>query len=111
MFSYGELVAIWDALDMMPDKATLTVEDEVVSIADLKEKVKLKGDHVKQIKEEGPTVELSGYDGRRVIVVGDAAKELIRKLNNPTKEELEERKKVRKRVRELAKTIEDRLVK
>jgi hypothetical protein len=110
MFSYGELVAIWDALDMMPNKATLTVDDEVVSIADLKEKVKLKGDHVKKIKEEGPTVEFSGYGGRRVVVVGDYARELIRKLNNPTEEELLERQKVRERARELAKTIENKLV-
>jgi hypothetical protein len=111
MFSYGELVAIWDALDMMPNKATLTVDDEVVSIADLKEKVKLKGDHIKRVKEEGPTVEFSGYGGRKVVVRGDSAKELIRRLNNPTKDELEESQRARARIKELAKTIEDRLVK
>jgi hypothetical protein len=107
MFSYGELVAIWDALDMMPSKATITVNDEVVSISDLKEKVKLKGAHVKKIKEEGPTVEFSGYGGRRVVVSGDAAKEFIRRLEKPTAEEIKASKAAVAYAKHAARTIKN----
>lgn len=57
----------------------------------------------------GPTVTVYSSHRGEIKISGDAAREFIRKLEHPTPEELQERKEVRDRCRELAKTITSRL--
>lgn len=52
-----------------------------------------------------PKVIIDGSFGNHAVLTGDAAKEFIRRIDNPTEEELEATRKMLDRCRELAKDI------
>lgn len=57
----------------------------------------------------GPTVTVYSSHRGEIVITGDSARELIRKLDHPTAEELRQRKEVADRCHKFAKMITSKI--